>query len=68
MVKKICINSDEVATILGVGKSTAQRLLRTIKDAHGKKKHQKVTIREFCAYEAVPYEEVYNMINETATK
>ena len=62
-MKRLCINSSEVAIILGKGTSTAQRILRTIKDAYGKAKHQEVTIREFCEHEDLPYEEVFNMIN-----
>lgn len=66
-MKKLCINSNEVATILGKGISTAQKLLRTIKDAHKKEKRQKVTIREFCEYENLPYDEIFNMLNAKIT-
>lgn len=62
-MKKLCINSNEAAKILGRELSTAQRILRAIKDAYGKKKHQFVSIREFCEYVDLPYEEIFNMIN-----
>ncbi|GGG53112.1 hypothetical protein [Bizionia arctica] len=62
-MRKLCINSSEIGIILGKKPSTAQKLLRTIKDAYGKKKHQSVTIREFCDFECLPYEEIFNMLN-----
>lgn len=66
-MKKLCINSAEVAIILDKGISSAQKILRTIKDVHKKAKHQQVTIREFCEYENLPYEEVFNMLNAKNT-
>ena len=62
-MKRICIDAKEVAIILGKSQSTAQTLLRTIRDAYEKKKRQPVTIKEFCDYMELPFEEVFNMIN-----
>ncbi|QRM87798.1 hypothetical protein FG167_00710 [Lacinutrix sp. WUR7] len=62
-MKQICIYPKEVAILLGKSLTTAQTLVRTIKDVHGKDKHQALTIREFCAYMGLPYTDVFNMIN-----
>lgn len=64
IMKRLCIDAKEVAIVLGKSMTTAQTILRTIKDAHGKKKYQPVTIKEFCAYMALPFDEIYAMINK----
>ena len=63
-MKRICIYPSDIVEILGKAPTTAQKLLRTIKDAHGKKKHQMITIKEFCDYMALPFDDVFNMINK----
>ena len=63
-MKRICIYPKEVAIITGKSIGASRQLIRTIKDAHGKRKYQLVTIKEFCDYEGLPYEEVFNMINK----
>ncbi len=62
-MKTIVIHTKDVAIIKGISQDTARRLLLTIKDAFDKKPHQSVTIREFCEYEGLPYDEVFAMIN-----
>ncbi|MFC4721174.1 hypothetical protein ACFO5O_02490 [Geojedonia litorea] len=63
-MNRLCIYPKEVATITGKSLSSSRALIRLIKDAHGKSKRQLVTIKEFCDYEGLPYEEVFNMINK----
>lgn len=63
-MKRLCIYPDEVAIITGKSISSARELIRRIKDVNGKRKHQPVTIKEFCDYEGIPYDEVFNMINK----
>lgn len=60
---KIVVHTKDVANLKGVGPDTARKLLQTIKDAYGKEKRQSVTIREFCEYEDLPYEEVFALVN-----
>ncbi|MBB3123551.1 hypothetical protein FHS04_001054 [Mesoflavibacter sabulilitoris] len=62
-MKRITIYPAEAAIILGKSQSSAQKLIKAIKDAHGKKKHQPITIRMFCDYMDLPYAEVFNMVN-----
>jgi len=62
-MKQICIYPKEVALILGKSQTYAQTLLRTMRDVYKKKKHQAVTIREFCEYMALPFDDVFNMVN-----
>jgi hypothetical protein len=57
------MQTKDVSVILGIGDDTARKILKTIKVAYGKAPHQSVTIREFCEYEDLPYDEVYAMIN-----
>lgn len=53
-----------MAIITGKSISSSRELIRLIKDAHGKRKHQLVTIKEFCDYVGFEYEEVFQMINK----
>lgn len=62
-MKRIIIYPAEVAIILGKSESYSQKLIKSIKDAYGKKKHQPVSIRLFCDFMDLPYEEVFNMVN-----
>lgn len=63
-MNRLCIYPKEVAIITGKSISSARELIRLIKDANEKQKHQLVTIKEFCDYEGFPYEDVFNMINK----
>ena len=67
-MKQLSIYPKEVSVILGKSVITARRLIRTIKDVHKKEKHQAVTIREFCDYMDMPYEDVFNMVNNISVK
>lgn len=62
-MKRITIYSAEIAILLGKSQSSAQKLVKIIKDAYGKKKHQPITIQMFCNYMDLPYDDVYNMVN-----
>ncbi|WP_188653425.1 hypothetical protein [Yeosuana aromativorans] len=60
---RYCIYPKEIAIILGKSYTHSCQLVRTIKDAHGKSSHQPITIKEFCDYMDLPYEDIFNMIN-----
>lgn len=62
-MKRIVITTNDVVFLTGKSESYAQKLIRSIKDAYQKEKHQMVTIREFSEHMAIPYEEVFNMVN-----
>jgi hypothetical protein len=63
-MKRLCIYPNEVAAVSGRSISSSRALIRLIKDVYGKPKRQLVTIKEFCDYEGLPYDEVFNMINK----
>lgn len=62
-MKRISIDASDVAILINRDISTAQKLIRTIKDSLNKKRHQRVTIREFCEYEGFSYDEVFELVN-----
>jgi hypothetical protein len=62
-MKRIIIRASDIAILLDINISTAQKLMRTIRDVHEKQKHQSVTIREFCDYKGLPYDETFDSIN-----
>ena len=61
---RYCIYPKEIATILGKSETYSRNLLRTIKAAYNKTSYQAITIKEFCDYMDLPYEEVFLMINK----
>lgn len=62
-MKRISIDACDIAILINRDIRTAQRLIRTIKDVLNKEPHQRLTIKEYCAYEDFPFEETFNMIN-----
>ncbi|WP_299385014.1 hypothetical protein [uncultured Lacinutrix sp.] len=65
-LNKLCINTNEASAILGKSQSSARTLMRTIKDVNNKQRHHEVTIKEFCDYTDIPYDDVFNMINPSS--
>ena len=63
-MKQLCIYPNDIAQILGKSITHSRSIVRSIKDAHQKSAYQPVTIREFCDYMDMPYEDVFNMINK----
>lgn len=62
-MKRIIITTNDVVFLMGKSESYAQKLIKAIRDAYGKKKHQPISIRLFCDYMDLSYEEVFNTVN-----
>jgi len=52
-MEKVCIYPKEAAKMLRIGERQAQRLFRNIRFALNKKKHQYITVKEFCEYTGI---------------
>lgn len=61
---RICIYAKDIEWITGKSARCAREIIRDIKLLYKKRKHQLVTIKEFCDYMDLPYTEVFNMINK----
>ncbi|RYH72812.1 hypothetical protein EVU94_11400 [Flavobacteriaceae bacterium 144Ye] len=61
-MKRICIYPKDVQIITGRSLRYCQGLVKHIKCVLNKKKHQTITIKEFCDYMDFPFEDVNNMI------
>jgi hypothetical protein len=59
---RIVIYSRDVENITGLRPRTARLLLQKIRNAFGKKKHQVVTIYEFCFYLGMEEEMVKELL------
>jgi hypothetical protein len=55
-MKGVCIYPKEAAKLLRIGERQAQRLFRNIRFALNKKRHQYITVKEFCAYTGIDEE------------
>lgn len=65
---RIDIKSAEIALIMNVSESTAREWIRTMKAVYNKKKHQKITIAEFCSYVGLPYKSIFCQVNDIKPK
>ncbi|PIV95128.1 MAG: hypothetical protein COW44_00620 [Flavobacteriaceae bacterium CG17_big_fil_post_rev_8_21_14_2_50_33_15] len=61
---RYCIYPKEISVILGKSYSYSCKLTRSIKDAYQIHKRRDITIKEFCEYMNLPYEEIFNTINK----
>ena len=61
---RLIIKPKDIEIILNVSPSYARRVVRLIKKAYNKEKHQKLTVKEFCRYLALEVQEVVNELNE----
>ena len=64
-MKRVCIYPKEISIILGKSYSYSCHLVRVIKDANGITINRPITIKEFCDYVDIPYDEVFPMIHDS---
>ncbi len=60
MPKKILFYISDLQRITGFSYDYASKVHRGIRDAIGARKH--LTIRQYCKFEGLPYEEIYNFL------
>lgn len=56
--ERVCIYAKDISILLGKSYKQAVRILRTIKDAYGKKSGQYITIEEFSEYTGINVETI----------
>jgi hypothetical protein len=56
--KKLCINTTEIAQIIGVTIRQARNIMQDIKLRLKKEKHQSVSLKEFSEYSGLALEEL----------
>lgn len=65
---RLIIKPKDVEIILNVSSSNGRKLIRTIKKAYNKERHQIITISEFCRYMGLEVKEVKDELNEFYNK
>lgn len=55
-MERVCIFPKDVVKLIGMTEREAQRLLRIIRAAYNKTKHQYVTVKEFAEYTGISEE------------
>lgn len=58
----IFIDISDIKEIHGCSYTTARRRIQTIKDSLEKKENQEVTIREFCEFEGISFDEFFQTV------
>lgn len=64
-MNRYCIYPKEISIILGKSNSYSCHLVRTIRDAYGISSRRPISIKEFCDYMDLPYDDVFSMINNS---
>ena len=62
-MERVVIYPKEMAFILGKSESYCRELVRTMRVVYKKRRHQAITIKEFCNHMDLPYDEIFEMIN-----
>lgn len=65
---RLIIRPKDIEIILNVSPSYARRIVRVIKKAYDKEKHQKITVKEFCRYMGLEVNEVIEELNQFYNK
>ena len=65
---RVCIYSQDIVWLTGRSERYARDVIKDIKLLHGKERRQLVTIKEFCDYMGLPYDEIFAMINNVKSK
>lgn len=55
---RLCIYPQEAARLLHISERQAQRIFKAIRNELDKKKHQAITVKEFCDYKGFEEAEV----------
>ena len=58
----IFIDITDIRAIHGCSYTTARRRIQTIRDSLEKKDDQEITIREFCEFEGISFDEYYQAV------
>jgi len=58
----IFIDITDIKSIHGCSYTTARRRIQTIRDSLEKKDDQEITIREFCEFEGISFDEYYQAV------
>ena len=61
-MKRIVLHTKDVVIVTGKSERYSRYLINEIKEHLGKKKHQYVTIKEFCKYLGLDQKEVENVL------
>lgn len=59
---RICIYTKDVQLITGKSERQSRNILMNIRDAYAKKKHQPITIYEFCDYMDFKINDILSML------
>lgn len=64
---RVCIYPQDLIWLTGRSERYARAVIKDIKLLHHKERHQLVTIAEACEYLGLPYDDVFKMINPSAS-
>lgn len=62
VIKRLCINPNDIATIKGISIRHARNVYNDIKVYYNKEKHQSVSFKELSDYIDLPIEEIEKVI------
>jgi len=57
-MKKVIITTGDVQNVVGIGERQARNVIAKIREYYDKERHQLITVKEFCDYYGVQYEDI----------
>jgi hypothetical protein len=57
-MKKVIITTGDIQNVIGIGERQARNIICKIRDYYNKERHQLITVKEFCDYYGVKYDDI----------
>ena len=57
-MKKVIITTGDIQNVIGIGERQARNIISKMRDYYSKEKHQLITVKEFCDYYGVSYDDI----------
>lgn len=57
-MKKVIITTGDIQNVIGIGERQARNIISKMRDYYNKEKHQLITVKEFCDYYGVKYDDI----------
>lgn len=57
-MKKVIITTGDIQNVIGIGERQARNIISKMRDYYSKEKHQLITVKEFCDYYGIKYDDI----------
>ncbi|MBF2707740.1 hypothetical protein [Flavobacterium soyangense] len=61
-MKKVIITTGDIQNVIGIGERQARNIISKMRDYYSKERHQLITVKEFCDYYGIKYDDIYTKL------